>query len=202
MKYCKLKETKISIVAESCYGAYIYQNLKLEYNSPFIAMRIQSDNYIQFLKNPFEYLKQKPIMIGNKQNNNTLNHLEGCYLYPKLSLNKEIIFHCTHYKNAEEALDKWMRRIKRINWNKLLFMMVLDSEQMIEDFSKIQDIPKLGLCYREVKECKDIISFPQYAEMDWKYSYCFRSYIHQIIGKIDIITLLLNATGSSAPFVL
>lgn len=123
----RLKNKDFTIISNNCWGGTVYEAYNLPKGSPTVGLFFVAKDYIEFLSDLKGYIYGgltfiKPIesrwkymteVSGNKR--------FGSYPIGVLSNGKktvEVFF--LHYKNEEEARDKWNRRIKRINWDKML----------------------------------------------------------------------------------
>jgi uncharacterized protein (DUF1919 family) len=116
-----LKHNDFTIISNNCWGGFIYQSYGISYNSPTIGLYFMADDYIKFVSNLSGYLSNelKFIRPESSKYKDILAKESSFGSYPIGKLNDiEIMF--LHYKSEEEAYDKWRRRCKRINWNKLL----------------------------------------------------------------------------------
>jgi uncharacterized protein (DUF1919 family) len=103
----RLKNKEFVIISNNCWGGDIYENLGIQYNSPFIGLFIFAPCYIKLLMN-FSILINKPLKFikTSKYKINTN--------YPIGVLNNDIEIHFLHYKSEDEAKEKWERRLKRM----------------------------------------------------------------------------------------
>lgn len=108
-----IKNKKFIIISNNCWGYKLYQDLNLEYNTPFIGLFILPNDYIKLLEN-LEWLAL-PIQFESERSD-----------YPVGKLG-EIEIHFLHYKTQEEAKTKWERRVKR-------FYSVLDTHTLFVKF--------------------------------------------------------------------
>lgn len=123
----QLKSTDFTIISNNCWGGMIYESYNLPKKSPTVGMFFMAKDYIELLSDLKGYLngeltfvkpeesrwKDAPWVSGDKR--------FGTYPVGVLSNGKntiEIFF--LHYRSEKEAREKWERRIKRINWDKLL----------------------------------------------------------------------------------
>lgn len=129
-KYIKLTQNKRSkliknkdftIISNNCWGGIVYQSYNLPYNSPTVGMYIMPDDYIKFISNLEYYLNLDLKFIQPseskyynyfKENSNIPNHPIGLLDDVELML--------LHYHSEKEAYEKWMKRCKRVNMNKLI----------------------------------------------------------------------------------
>lgn len=109
-----------TIISNNCWAGYVYRYFGLPYNTPTVGLYFFADDYIKFVNNLEYYISCDLKIIESKESKH----------FDSLKKNKqeevpvgklddiEVIF--LHYKNKEEAKQKWQRRIKRINWNNLI----------------------------------------------------------------------------------
>lgn len=185
-QYIKIKMSKVSIFAESGYGSAIYRNLRLQFRSPFVNMYIPPKDYLKFLRCPEAFLQQ-PF---------TYSHLADCSEsitgmggYPVYLLGDEIAFHCFHVRTPDSAQRAWKRRLHRINYDKMLFLMILENDADAEEFAALEGINKLGFYYKDAG-CRDIFPVPEYTSRKYESHYHFRSYVEELLCTIDILQLL------------
>lgn len=123
----KLLGKDFTIISNNCWGGMIYESYNLPKSSPTVGLFFFADDYICFLKNlkafvvaPLKFIspkdskwKERPEVANDKR--------FGHYPIGQLSTEGgtiEIFF--LHYHSEAEAQEKWDRRCKRINWNRLL----------------------------------------------------------------------------------
>ena len=134
-----IKNKKFTIISNNCWGGEVYEYYNLPKQSPTVGMFFMADDYIRFLSHLKEYLnakitfinpndskwKENPIVNGDKR--------WGTYPIGKLEIqinkdeateqktvNESVEVFFLHYHNEQEAKEKWIRRINRINWGHLL----------------------------------------------------------------------------------
>lgn len=100
----RLRNRSVSIVSNDCYSSFMYQWYDMPFNSPFVGLFILPDDYLSLLEHP-ERLGA-PIDIT----------AEG-HDYPVGTLPTGERIHFLHYHTAEEAHDKWTRRLARLDWD-------------------------------------------------------------------------------------
>lgn len=123
----QLSCTDFTIISNNCWGGMIYESYNLPKESPTVGMFFMADDYIEFLRDLRGYVngtldfispqesrwKDAPQVSGDKR--------YGTYPVGVLSNGRnsiEIFF--LHYHSEQDAREKWDRRVKRINWDKLL----------------------------------------------------------------------------------
>lgn len=131
---------EITIISNNCYSGITYEYLGLKFNSPTIGLYFFAEEYIKFLKNLKRYLtielkEIKPIesryykeLIKLSQETAILGQLDDV----------EIVF--LHYNSFQEAKEKWDRRKKRVNFDKLIVKFNdqnLCNDMLIKEFCEL-----------------------------------------------------------------
>ena len=117
----KLNNTDFTIISNNCWGGKCYEHYGLIKQSPTIGMYFFADDYVRFLLNLEKYLSVD-LQIISADKSKYYNELErrGQLAVPIGVLNDiEIIF--LHYRDPEIVLDKWKRRVQRINWKNIIY---------------------------------------------------------------------------------
>lgn len=116
----KIKNKDITIISNNCWGGIFYRNNNLEYLSPTLGLFFMAEEYIKFIYNIRYYIEQDITFINIEQSKykDYLKKLNYNSPIGKID-DLEIMF--LHYKNEDEAKEKWNRRKKRINWNKIIY---------------------------------------------------------------------------------
>lgn len=176
-----LHQTNFSIISNNCWGTFIYKKFNLPYQSPFVNLFIFSDDYLRLLHNFSPKILQTISFIPHQDS----KHIEilkkrGHFglPYPIGIIGEGIELHFLHYKDQEDAKRKWEERVKRINYNKLLFKFS-DSEdasdEMIHQFNSLPFKNKICFTAKPYPECRSIVYLPKFNGMEkvrdeWKYS--------------------------------
>ena len=116
-----------TIISNNCWGGMIYESYNLPKNSPTVGLFFFADDYICFLKNLKEFVTA-PLKFISPENSKWKSRQElvndkrfGHYPIGQLSTGRgtiETFF--LHYHSEAEAREKWERRCRRINWDRLL----------------------------------------------------------------------------------
>lgn len=143
-----------TIVASNCTGGFLYHWLGLRFNSPFINLWMNNDDFITAMENFDEFINT-PL---------TECHDSGMS-YPVGVGYKGTKIYFQHYKTWEDALTKWEERKKRIDRNNMAVILsnfkgVLAESSMTDDkliarFSRLPFKNKIIFVNRP---------FPQYTE--------------------------------------
>lgn len=145
----RLENTDFTIISNNCLGGMIYESYAIKKNSPTVGAFFMAEDYIKFVSNMKEYISYELKFIDpeNSRYKSILKKDKRFGQYPIGKLNDiEIMF--LHYENEKDAKEKWDRRCKRINWNKLIFKFNdqnLCTEKDVLAFSKLPYKNKLFL---------------------------------------------------------
>lgn len=137
--YMDLRESRISIISNNCWGGIVYRTLGLEVLSPFKNLFLEDADYIKLLKNLKHYMECEPQFCEYSTD------IHSQERYPVLSLD-DIRIHCNHDKEPEAAIAKWNRRREKINWNNLFIEMYADKREIETAFMKIEGFDK-RICF-------------------------------------------------------
>ena len=186
-----MKESKVSIIANTCWGGLTYNQLGLEFLSPFINMYIDSQDYQKLLRD-FKYYIERPLHFIKEGYEPRLKRN-----YPVVGL-EDIILHFNHYTDFESADIIWKRRKERLNYNNLFVKMIIECKEDIDRFHALPFEHKIGFTSIKCNE-KDIIYFPieskeyfkrKYDGQLWSFLNCVASDAIKEYRPYDILKLL------------
>ena len=142
----RLKNENFTIISNNCWGSFIYQKYGLPYKSPTAGLYILGHDFVKLCADWENYFEKKLEFIP----------WESCAHYEKIKDQSpypvaqlgDIEIYFMHYKTAEEAAEKWYRRIKRINPNRMLFKLSQREGCSKEDIEQFMALPlKNKLCF-------------------------------------------------------
>ena len=113
-----------SIISNNCTGGYVYQYYGISYKTPTEGVYFTTDDYLKLIANPRYYFTQKVTLIPPEYS--TLYSIEKPFTFPVGKID-DIEIYFMHYPNPEEALSKWYRRSKRLNYSKV-FCLLTENE--------------------------------------------------------------------------
>jgi uncharacterized protein (DUF1919 family) len=136
----KIKNINFSIIGNNCLVVGVYHKFGLKYTTPTVGLVFFSEDYIRFLENLEYYLKQ-PLIFKKTSKFAEANMLRETKQYPIGVLPDDIEIHFMHYKSQEEAIEKWNKRVKRINFENL-FIIYSDGDRFKEELlSRYEMLP-------------------------------------------------------------
>lgn len=137
-----LNTKDFTIISNNCSGGYVYQYFGITYNTPTEGLFFTADDYIKLIQRPEYYFKHEVVLIDSRQSEFAKAGNEVDYPVGKID---DIEVYFMHYRNPEEALNKWYRRASRMNFNKLFFLFTetqIAKESHIRQFS--ETIKRIG----------------------------------------------------------
>ncbi len=188
-KRSKLKNGNPTVFSANCNGAMILHDMKCRFNSPFVNLYVQADDFLKFLKNPEKYLNAEPVEIKSDMP------------FP-VGMVEDIMLFFMHYKSFDEARDKWIERSKRVDMNNLFIMMTDKNgctEKHIAEFDSLPYDNKVIFTHKPYPEFKSayyIKGFENDGEVgilsDWKPGFWKRRWL----DDFDYVKFL-NGDGCS-----
>jgi len=137
-----LKNENFSIICNNCIGGFIYQYYNIEYKTPTIGLFFLAQDYVKFLSNIEFYLSKQLEFIDPKES----IHFEQFKRYvdsinfPIAKLDDIEIFFL-HYKDQEEVIEKWNRRMSRVNWKDLIIILAENETCNYEVIKQFDALP-------------------------------------------------------------
>lgn len=118
------------IISSNCNGGIIYHDLELKFLSPTINLFFYPKDYLKFVMNLEYYLSQKLCPFTKPE----------LFVYP-IGMLDDIEVHFMHYKTFEEAVKYWEKRIKRVNFENLFFVMTDRDGCTYEQIKTFDELP-------------------------------------------------------------
>lgn len=117
----KLNNTDFTIIANNCWAGVCYEWFNMPKQSPTVGMYFFPDEYINFLTN-LKSLLALDFEVVSAQESKYYNELkkrgQDNVMIGKLG-NVEMTL--LHYHDKNIAMEKWKRRVDRINWNNMIY---------------------------------------------------------------------------------
>lgn len=136
-RYIEVRESRVSIISNHCWGGYTYHSLGLQFLSPFINLFLDADSYIKLLSD-FEYYMNLPLQhIRDEYEANLKRN------YPVVGL-EDVTIYFNHYAAFDDAVAIWNKRKGRINQDNLLVEMTISHPEDIEKFAALPFEHKVG----------------------------------------------------------
>lgn len=129
MERKRLNNHNFSILSSNCVGTFIYRDLGLPYLSPTVNLSIGMDDFVKLAGKPKWYMEQKLIQANS-----------GAEEYP-VGLLGDIKINFIHYQTFEEAVEKWEKRKKRINWDNLFIIGTERGRCTYDTLRRFEELP-------------------------------------------------------------
>ena len=158
----KIHKSRFTIISNNCWGGECYESYNLIKQSPTIGLFFMATDYIKFISNIKHYLNQKIEFINPKESKYFYSLKKdphfGSYPVGKLD-DIEIFF--MHYSSEEQVLKKWNRRIKRINWDHIIYKFNDQNGCTEKDIQNFEKLPyKNKICFsvnKKYKKYSDVV---------------------------------------------
>ena len=118
----------ITIISNNCSGARMQQDLKMQYQSPTVVLQILPEEYPKFCKNLKHYLscEVKEYKEFSEIHKQQMMKLLGFLPTFPVGLLDDIAILFQHYETFADAKEKWDRRTKRVDYEHVGYMFVID----------------------------------------------------------------------------
>ena len=139
----KLKRTDFTIISNNCWGGTCYEYFGLPKQSPTVGMYFFADEYIRFLKNIKYYLGLQISMISAEKSRYAAELEKRGQLDVPIGVLDDVEIVMLHYKDKNVAQEKWTRRVKRVNWDNIIYKfsyMNGCTDKHIHDFEMISNV--------------------------------------------------------------
>lgn len=142
----KLTQKNFTIISNNCWGSFVYQKYGLEYKTPTAGLFILGHDFVKFCADLENYIK-KDLEFIQWEDASYYNQIKDQIPYPVAKLG-DIEVYFMHYHSEEEAKEKWDRRVKRIDWEHMLFKLSQREECSKEDIEAFMNLPlKHKVCF-------------------------------------------------------
>lgn len=150
-QYIELRKRKVSIVCDTNWGGEIYRSLYIEYNSPFIDLKIDPNEYLKLISNLSYYMRCPLEKVADRS-------VTGV---PKGRLDDVLISFPEEW-SFDAAKQNWNERIKKFNSREYVIVMCgVENRQQLEKFLKLQ-IKNSYLFYPEYCDEDNVIYFKEW----------------------------------------
>lgn len=129
-EYIELVKSNITILSNNCWGGIIYNTLAIECLSPFKNLSVAAKEYIKVLNDLKTYMAYELRFekFAIEPNINTR--------YPVMLLG-DVEIHCNHDTDPDVAVEKWNRRVKKINYDNIFAEMYTEDAEIADMFCKL-----------------------------------------------------------------
>lgn len=156
----KLITPDTSIISSDCFAGRIMQDLGMQYNTPTLGLYFFADDYIEFLSNlkyylteaKLEFLEQSRYPLANERREKWI------HWYPIGILGGKVEIQFSHYHTEREAANKWYRRSRRVNFDKLLVIGMEQNLTTVEHIKQFDALPFKNKIFFSSKNLRELNS--------------------------------------------
>ena len=134
----RLKRADFTIISNNCWGGVCYEYFGMQKKSPTVGTFLFATDYIKFVKKLRNYLN-KEITFLCAEKSKHYDYIKKNNIHCPIGLLDDIEIFFLHYPNENTARDKWNRRIKRINWDNMIFKFSLMNECTLRELKEFDD---------------------------------------------------------------
>jgi uncharacterized protein (DUF1919 family) len=150
-----------TIISNNCWGGLVYESYGLIKSSPTVGCYFVAEEFLKFASNFEYYVKECEMEFVEPDDSRHREFYKnggnfGNYPIARVG---DVEIAMLHYHSNEEAKEKWERRCRRINYDKLIFKLNdqnLCSDEIVESFLALPHKNKLFFTvdkkYRESKK--------------------------------------------------
>lgn len=143
----RLKNKDVTIISNNCWAGIFYRNNNLEYLSPTLGLFFMAEEYIKFIYDIRDYISQDIEFISIEQSKYK-EYLKKLNYKSPIGKIKDVEIMFLHYRDEKEAREKWNRRKKRINWDKVIYKFSDQNMCTYEHLKKFQKFEaKNKICF-------------------------------------------------------
>ena len=163
----KINNKNFSIISNNCWGGMIYESYGLKKQSPTVGLFFTPKDYLKFISK-FKYYISKELKFIDYNKSNNLSFLKEYKIREDVLIgvldDVEIIF--LHYKDKKVAKEKWDKRVKRINFESIVFKFNDQNGCKKEDLEMFLKLPYKNKLFFTVNKWninnKYIVKIPQF----------------------------------------
>lgn len=156
----KIVTPDTSIISSNCFAGRIMQDLGMQYNTPTLGLYFFADDYIEFLSNlkyylteaKLEFLEQSRYPLANERREKWI------HWYPIGILGGKVEIQFLHYHTEREAANKWYRRSRRVNFDKLLVIGMEQNLTTVEHIKQFDALPFKNKIFFSSKNLRELNS--------------------------------------------
>lgn len=198
--YITLKNSRPSIISNTCLGGRVYKELAVKMYSPFINLAAESDeSYISFLKE-FRESNVLEIQPYLPQEDPTYS---GIYNNRKVFINKAIVDGkyplLIPHDDLDVCIHNWKKRRTRLNYTNLSVLMIAFSDNGAYEFEELNYDRKICFYYKDLG-LKSLVYTPEWnnREIQMQFDYNYQMFVHRYAtnieghGRVNWINFLLG----------
>lgn len=140
LRFRRIRKTGMTIISNNCAGGLIYKHFGCQFQSPTINLQMSPEDYLRFCENLDYYCS---LDIVEETPGNVLEKfklLGGTAIGFPVGRLGDLTLFFQHFDSFQQAVIKWVERKRRIDRNRLFFVMV-DTDCTKEMICRYFDLP-------------------------------------------------------------
>lgn len=156
----KMITSDTSIISSNCFAGRIMQDLDMQYNSPTLGLYFFADDYMEFLSNLKYYLTEAKLDFLEQSRYPLANERREKWIhwYPIGILGGKVEIQFLHYHTEREAANKWYRRSRRVNFDKLFVIGMEQNLTTVEHIKQFDALPFKNKIFFSSKNLRELNS--------------------------------------------
>ena len=136
----KIVSADFSIISNNCWAGHVYRRYGLPYLTPTVGLYFFADDYVKLCSDLQGYMSKELEFIPytESKHRKIIEQRNQTHVPIARLGDVEIVF--LHYSTAEEAARKWQRRVRRINYDNIIYkfsQMNYCTDEHLEYFDQI-----------------------------------------------------------------
>lgn len=183
-----------TIIANNCFGSFIYHNLGLRFNSPTINLFFHDADFVMFVKDLRGYLNAELVNTPDPERNYPVGTLEYN--------GKKVTVYFMHYSGFEEAKEKWDMRKARVDFANIsvILQTVHPAQQVEKAFFELPYENKVLIAAENPRNCEKVCVLPILNKKGYRpgevLEYGSHVAIRRHMDEFDYVAFL-NGTGQA-----
>ena len=148
IRYKSINNRDFTIICNNCWAGYVYRRFNLPYNTPTVGLYFFASDFVKFCEKLHYYTEQPLNFISYKDSKYKEILIKRKHTEVPVAKIGDIEIVFLHYKDENEAREKWTRRVARINYDNLILkfsQMNYCTEEDLQRFDKID--AKKKICF-------------------------------------------------------
>lgn len=163
MRRRRLRNRSVSIISNNCWGGFMMKECGIPFRTPFVGLFMFDEDYISMLEHP-EVLESQLRFINRSESRHKITDPKE---YPIGVIGDGIEIHFLHYKSEAEAMEKWTRRVGRIDFSNLVVKFGDEDGQRPDLLKRFDRLPykcKVAFTGKDYPDIRSAVTVPYYRD--------------------------------------
>ena len=142
----KLPVSDFTVISNNCWAGSVYRKYGLPYLTPTAGLLIFGEDYVKFCRDLKKYISYSLEFIPFEKSK-FFESVKSDGPYPVAKLG-DIEVYFMHYRSPAEAREKWERRCKRVNFDRIVYKLSERENVSAKDIKDFMALPlENKLCF-------------------------------------------------------